>query len=330
LSDVDNLLTNVGKEVLEDLSGIGLDEDKILKTVNILIRHGLVRRLKRNLTEEIREWVMTTPGNFLTTNVNKELGLTTRDNMKKVAVILGRLEKEGIIQKWGDQRGHYRRVDSDLEPIDWRSATTDTVHIKWPLEIERHAETMPGNIAAIAGESNTGKTALLLNVIASNQKAFEIHYFNSEMGNSELRKRLEKFEPVVKLSDWKFHAWERSGNFADVIRPGKGVINIIDFLEIHEDFWRVGGMLKEIHDRLKGAVAIVALQKNKGVEYGLGGGRGLEKPRLYLAVSPGCCKIVKAKNWRTSENPNGLMINFKLHSGCHFNITKNWHREEAK
>jgi len=328
LSDVVNMLSNVGKEVLEDLSGIGLDEDKILKTVNILIKHGLVRRLKRNLTEEIREWVMTTSGNFLTTFANKELGLTTRDNMKMSAVIFGRLEKEGLIQKVGDRRGHYRRVDLDLEPLDWQNAKTDTLKIRWPFEIERYVETMPGNILCIAGEPNAGKTAFLLNVIANNMKTFEIHLFNSEMGNGELRKRLDRFSPVVKLDDWQFQAWERNGNFADVIRPGREIINIIDFMELHEDFWKIGGMLKEIHDKLKGAIAIVALQKNPGCEHGLGGGRGLEKPRVYLSLSPGCCRMVKAKNWATGENPNGLVINYKLHQGCHFSITQNWHREE--
>ena len=94
-----------------------------------------------------------------------------------------------------------------------------------------------------------------------NQRDHKIHYFNSEMGPGELRTRLEKFgEP---LDTWKFQAYERSSNFADVIKPGPGNLNIIDFLEIHENFYEIGGRLKEIHDRLKGAVAIVALQKKR-------------------------------------------------------------------
>ena len=55
-----------------------------------------------------------------------------------------------------------------------------------------------------------------------------------------------------------------------------GNINIIDFLEISENFYEIGGRLREIHDKLKGAVAVVALQKNAGTQTGLGGYRGME------------------------------------------------------
>jgi hypothetical protein len=145
------------------------------------------------------------------------------------------------------------------------------------------------------------------------------------MGSSELRKRLDKFDDIA-LSDWKFKPWERSGNFADVIKPGKGKINIIDFLEIHDNFYEVGGKLAEIHNKLKGAIAIVALQKNRGVDTGLGGFRSIEKPRLALAMSPGTLKIVKAKNWKTSENPNGKQIRFKIAAGCKLFNQGNWHK----
>ena len=160
-----------------------------------------------------------------------------------------------------------------------------------------------------------------------NQRDHKIHYFNSEMGPGELRTRLEKFgEP---LDTWKFQAYERSSNFADVIKPGPGNLNIIDFLEIHENFYEIGGRLKEIHDRLKGAVAIVALQKNKGAELGLGGGRGQEKPRLYLSMDNGRMLLVKGKNWtKEGVNPNGLEIKFKLVQGCQFMPQGDWKREE--
>jgi hypothetical protein len=42
-------------------------------------------------------------------------------------------------------------------------------------------------------------------------------------------------------------------------------------------------------------------------------------------MSPGRLKIVKAKNWATSENPNGLEINFKLVDGCKLIKTGDWH-----
>jgi len=126
-----------------------------------------------------------------------------------------------------------------------------------PFNLHRMVETMPGNIILVAGEPNAGKTGLLLNVIANNMHKSEIHYFNSEMGGSELKKRLSLFNDVM-LHQWNFKARERSDNLGDVIKPGKGTVNIIDFLELHDNFYEVGGRLAEIHRKLKGAVAIIA------------------------------------------------------------------------
>ncbi len=185
---------------------------------------------------------------------------------------------------------------------------------------------MPGNIIVIAVEPDAGKTAFLLNLVRFNMNNFEIHYFSSEMGGSELKKRLSKFD--LPLSDWRFKPWERSDNFADVIRPGKGKINVIDFLELHADFWSVGGKLADIHRKLRGAVAVIALQKNRDSDVGLGRFRGLDKARLYLAMERGRLRIVKAKNWATSKNPAGLEIRFKIADGCKFIQESGWHHEQ--
>ena len=86
----------------------------------------------------------------------------------------------------------------------------------------------------------------------------------------------------------------------------------------------MGGKLAEIHKRLKGAIAFVALQKNPGVKMGLGGFRSAEKPRLYLSMDSGILTIAKAKNWATSENPNGLEYRFKIVGGCKFIKVQGW------
>lgn len=130
---------------------------------------------------------------------------------------------------------------------------------------------------------------------------------------------------TTSLSDWKIKAYERSQDFGAVIKPGEGNLNVIDFLELYDNFYEVSGRLAEIHNKLKGAVAIVALQKNPGQDAGLGGMRSLEKPRLYLAMGHGYMKVVKAKNWLSSENPNGKQVNFKIVSGCNFIQTQGWH-----
>lgn len=299
------------------------------KEIHTKIESALKRSEKttRNLAQEVREFVLSSSGVFLSSDVVKWNQLSSRSEKQNLSKILARLVEENIIERTGKRNGQFRKIESECEAMDFLSAETETADIWLPFNLSRMVEIMFGNILVVAGDSNAGKTGLLLNIIYNNMTRFDVHYFNSEMGGSELKKRLSLF-PNILPSQWKFKAWERSDKFADVIKPGKGKINIIDFLEIHDEFYKVGGMMAEIHKKLKGAIAIVALQKNAGSDTGLGGFRSLEKPRLYLAMSPGRLKIVKAKNWKTSENPNGKAIRFKVAQGCIFKPQGDWYRDE--
>lgn len=281
-------------------------------------------RRERNIAQEVRDWVLLTSGDFLLTLVDKELDLLTRVDKLARAQAFQRLMEEGIVERASGRRGHFRTVSQDVEPIDFIHATGETLDVTWPLGIESLVQTMPGNIIIVAGAANSGKTAFMLNVVRENQHKFDVHYFSSEMAGSEFRKRLSKFDDMA-LEDWKFKPWDRSVDFADVIRPDG--LNIIDYLELHDNFWLVGQMLKAIYDKLKKGIAVVGLQKNPGQDAGLGGQRSLEKARLALALDAGECRIVKAKNWATDENPNGLVQNFKLVGGCKFIPTGMWYRK---
>jgi len=230
--------------------------------------------------------------------------------------------EEGIIEKYGDKRGVYRRLEKECDEIDFLHASNDTIDLHWPFQIERYFKTLPKNPVIVAGEPDAGKTAFLLNFIRLNMVRHKVHYFSSEMGNIELKGRLSKSD--LPLEKWTFDARERASNFADVIDPDD--VNVIDFLEIHDEFYRIGAMIKEIFDKLKGGIAVIALQKNKNTDYGLGGMRSVEKARLYLAMEPGKIKIMKAKNWATEVNPNGLICDFKLVQGCKFIVQRDWYR----
>ncbi len=110
----------------------------------------------------------------------------------------------------------------------------------------------------------------------------EILYLNLEMGDTEFRKRLELFDDVL-LSSWKFKAYHRASNFADLITAEKKVF-IVDFLEVTTDFWKVAQYIQEIHRKLKDGICIIALQKAEGKDAGRGGDFSKEKARLYLSL----------------------------------------------
>ncbi len=282
---------------------------------------------------EVSRWVAVTEGYFNITDCYSALKAIGKKEKGAIRQAMHRMAKEGILEKYGEKDGQYRRVESEADVINWREASTEDIKVRYPFEIEKLAKTYPGNIIVIAGAPNSGKTSFLLEFTRINMhsQSMPIHYFSSEMGGSEFRVRIELFENC-RPQDWKFHTYEKSSNFSDVIRPD--AINIIDYLEMSTDFWRVAELLLQIHKRLKKGIALVGLQKDpsrKGQgfkEYGRGGSFGLEKPRIYLAIDNGIIKIVKAKNWREKENPNGLIKKFKLIQGWDFMETSGWDLEE--
>jgi hypothetical protein len=233
-----------------------------------------------------------------------------------------RFVKDGFVERHPSKNGWYRMVDTQCEEIDFLNTTGDALDIRYPFQIEKYVKTQEKNIIIDAGEPNSGKTAFELNFAEMNMDKHEVHYFSSEMGALELKDRLLKFNRP--LDSWRVKFKERASNFADVIVPN--AINIIDFLEVHDEFYKIGGLIKDIYDKLTTGIAVIAIQKNRGTDFGLGGMRSLEKARLYLAMEPGKIRIVKGKNWASQVNPNGLECGFKLIQGCHFDTDGIWRK----
>jgi len=271
---------------------------------------------KKGLSAMVRDWVETTDGLILNSNVHRDLDLNSRRLKKQANEVLRRMVEEGKLTPCGDRAGCYKKIEESPE-IDWQNADIENIYqIAWPFELEKFVTLYPGNIVVLAGAPNVGKTGFLYNLIKLNQQAHKVVYFNSESGPEEMKVRLSKFENI-SLKDWRFLAKERSSNFAEAIFPNR--LNIIDYIEITDNFYQIGGELKKIHDRFKRGVAVVALQKKIGAELGRGAEFALEKPRLYLSMDSGKLKIVKGKNWANPEiNPNGMVFSFKLLQGAKF------------
>lgn len=301
-----------------------LSESEIVSVINSVFSTD--SRNNRNLAEEVREWVTMSTGNFSVTDIHRELNLITKEQKHAVNKEIAKLAKDRVIEKHGEKRGHYRLVDNDLEEMKWYEVTDFTPYdIALPFEIHKYVKIHKKSIIVVAGTSNAGKTAFMLNTIKFNINKHKIRYFSSELSNEELAERIGEFG-LPKI-DWNyetnFKCYSRSRNFNDVVDPDG--LNIIDFLECYEDFFAIGKYISEIHSRLKNGVAVIALQKNPGQKPGVGGWRSVEKARLYLSVDPGIIEIVKGKSWVNREiNPNGMRLNFKLYAGCKFMPQSGW------
>ena len=308
------------------------------KWVNAKIQSALQRadRRERNVSQEVTDFVNSSNGVFYSSEVEIFLHYSSTTEKKNVSQVLRRLAREGTIEKAGSKNGCWRRIDKDVEYINWQDAEDAEYPLELPLNIHSLVKLYPGNIAILAGASNTGKTSFMLETIRLNQREHPVTYLNSEMAAPELKLRLKLFSDVISLDKWQFKAIERSSNFADVIDPDG--FNIIDFMEIYDEFWKIGGWIRDIHIKLKKGIAIIAIQKKSSTkkdqqDFARGGELTLEKPRLYMAMDRGKIKIVKAKIWRNHEqNPNGLIRDFKIISGWKFlpDPKGDWYTEGEK
>ncbi len=267
---------------------------------------------ERGLTQSVREFVTQTHGTFSVRQLDDELGITSRQKQQR-KTILARLAREGLIER--QKVGYYRVKESALPDMDWRNADTNSgLDIRLPFEIHQLVEIYPKNIIIIAGTTNAGKTALLLNFIKLNMHQFEIHYFTSELSEQELSKRISKFGNGI---EWQFHPHERNSNFDSVIIPD--AVNIIDYLEPPSgEYYAIADQITAIYNRLTTGIAFIAIQKKRKAKLGRGAEFSEERARLYLSMDNGILEIIKAKNRRTKVNPNGRVYTFKLIDGCQF------------
>ena len=83
----------------------------------------------------------------------------------------------------------------------------------------------------------------------------------------EMKLRIGKFN--LPQGFWGFKGYDRASGFADAIVPDE--INIIDYLEVSDNFFAVGGEIRDIFDKLRGGVAVIALQKKLNADMGRGG-----------------------------------------------------------
>lgn len=299
-------------------------------------------RRKINFKTEVERYLSITNGSVSVSDVYQGItSITERNERNKsndlsaVRTTLWRMWKDGKIERVGARDGIYRAIETDCEEEDWLNTECNPVKIYLPLELDKVALISPGDIVLVAGAQNAGKTAFLLNVAKENMSWYNVHYFSSEMSASKFKRRMSRFDNC-DLTDIarRVKFYKRQSQFENVIKTGEGNLNIIDYLEKHDNFYGVSEDLAKIFEKLDGAIAIVAIQKDPKNELGRGGSFTNEKPVLSISINYGVAKITKCKEFPDGiENPQGKSYNFKLVQGCRFMRAyrdTGWHREEIK
>lgn len=280
----------------------------------------------RNIVGELREWIKVSSSEFNLKTCEMDLGIFSIEEKAALRQGLVTLTREGSLARVLEKRGFYRPIEAEVPRIKLTEINDSEkeINLKLPFELQEYVRILPKTVIIVAGEKDAGKTAFLLNCAKLNYHLAPIYYFTSEMGGSELVSRVSLFDEI-NLHEWdeKVHIYPKSENFAEAIRPDH--INLIDFLEIYENFYLVAKLITAMWQKLNRGVAIIGLQKSKGTEWGRGGSFCAEKARLFISLESGDieklnqCRILAAKNWRDSRvNPKGKIFYFKLAAGCKF------------
>jgi hypothetical protein len=303
-------------------------------TIDIKIASAMKRagRDRGSMAQQVRDWVNETEGDFSVTLLDKELDIVTSSDKANRRQIMKRLVEGSIIERDKKRAGWFRVPDDDEEIIDFSNIEVVRSDVRLPFDItEKLVYLMPKSIVLIAGSPNVGKTAFMLNVVKLNAgRELPIKFFSSEMGKEDLLDRINLFKSFPKLSKMKFV--ERSSNFHDVIEPDS--LNVIDFLEISNNFYEVGGLMTKIRDKLKSGMAVIAIQKNKNKDEAVGGHFAMEKPRLVVTLDRedfgvagmrNVARITKAKGRLDMRvNPVGQELIYSLYRGCEFKVESDW------
>ena len=293
---------------------------------------------RRNVQQEV-ENLIEFRGNGIMSLVDfySDLKLDSREEKASCRMALNRLSARKKIEKIESGRtGTYRLVDTVADRIQFIDGDSKRFPVKLPLDLNALCNIYPKNIIIIAGSKSSGKTAFLLTTAMLNQNHIPVVYLNSDMGDEEYTDRLKKMGFTCQ-EDIKFNALNRSHSFHDLITPEQKIF-IIDFLEVHENFYEIGKPIKQIWDKLKDGIAIIAIQMKSGAKVGRGGDFSKEKARLYLAmdyVADERCKrlIIEEAKSPAAAYPDGVRgwsRKVKIINGSQFHSVeehgiKGWH-----
>lgn len=277
---------------------------------------------KKVTKQEIKEWIQVSTGDwFHLDDIRKGLNISNEayGNLRKA---VHDLCAEKICEPRGGRTGQYRKVVADLELVSWLDASGEPIEFNWPkgrdstgFSFDGDIEVFPRDIIVVSGVSNMGKSAYVLNILVENMDNMKCRLMGNELDAKKFSRRLQRFDWKILTDDEgkpKFESILRYENHKDIILPDG--LNIIDWLNLGDNFWRVGKVIEGIQSKLTTGVAVIVLQKSEGKALGRGGDFSRDMASVYFAIDKECLTVVKAKSYKR-KNPNGKMYHFTIEDG---------------
>lgn len=235
---------------------------------------------------------------------------------------LSNINKDPLLSRDGKA---YRFIDRVAPEIQWWNPTEKKLlEIKWPRGIEDSTSfgfedsivIYPGDLIVLAGEGNRGKTTFALNFLVENMDNYPCTYYSSEFNEIKFRNRISRFNWVDVMKDGrpKFELLPRQEHYEDLISQRRNNINIIDWIRMDEDPWKIRAVLDRIMSPLDKGICLVVQQKRTYKNVGEGGEGAVDLASVYLILSNQRLKVEKVKEPK-SYDPNYKSFGFEIISG---------------
>lgn len=307
-------------------------EDKITSALN------RIDRKDRNLTAEIKDWVLSSSGEFVSSDVQQCLVLSSRQDRQLLSWALRKFCEEDLIERCGTRNGCFRRLEKGIETLNWYDADEKEVEFVLPLDVQKDIIISPGGMMLIAGPTGFAKTTFglstcYLNLL--NGMKMPIHYYQAELAPGALKRKLRCFDKI-SLENWRDKIkWRRRiDNIGDIINPD--VFSIIDYLKPAEmeKSYKVADIIDKIHAKMLTGqgLCMILMQKSKNVDHALGGERTADRMSFSANLDWGKFTVFKTTFPRNFNfNPTGLTKCFSLiEKNTGFMLTEDWHEEKKE
>lgn len=315
---------------------------ELVEKVQIVTESFTVSQSKYGyVTAQVQKFVDDVEGSFTTTDVYNHLSAQDAKTKAAIRQALNRFKKENVVEVEGSRSGRYRKVQHQFEVFDIGAASAEPFDFELPFNLSGSEDSLielnPREIVLVAGQSNAGKTTLLIHTLTSyllNLKAFKskdraIRYGSSEMGPAAMARKVRLYgEEAFRLWCEHVEIIGLSANYQDAILPDG--INFIDYIQPPEgDHTMMSHTLTQIHDKLNTGIAIIANQLRPGCEAPEGGWGMVAKPRNVFLL-----RNIKGRLYQTIEihkakhplhgQVNGKCLDFVVKGGAFLQAISPW------